>query len=237
MAQKPRTLSVSRSEVKYLLSMPDRVYLLNALNRILIPDAYGTSGGYTVRSVYFDSMMNDDYLDKERHADEKKRLRVRVYHPDDRTAKFELKRKSFGRELKESVIISREDARRLLAGDCSALLHYDDETARYAYQLMTTRLYRPVSLIEYDRKAFTHPEFNTRVTMDNHLRCCEFCCDLFSKKLNFKALMPADETILEIKYDRFLLRQIQEVIAQCDLGKKAPSKFGSSRRILKHYYA
>ncbi len=236
MGQKPKILSVSRSEVKYLLSLPDRLYLLNALSRILIPDAYGGYDGYTVRSVYFDSMMNDDYIDKERHADEKKRLRVRIYHPDDKTAKFELKRKSFGRELKESVVISKEDAECLLKGDYSALLRYDNDTARYAYQLMNTRLYRPVSLIEYDRRAFTHSEFNTRVTMDNHLRCCEFCCDLFSKHLNFKSLMPADETILEIKYDRFLLRQIQEVISQCDLGKKAPSKFGSSRRILKNYY-
>ena len=237
MNRKSKTLSVSRSEVKYLLSLPDRLYLLNSLSRILIPDAYGGYDGYTVRSVYFDSIMNDDYLDKERHADEKKRLRVRIYHPDDPTAKFELKRKSYGRELKESVVISREDAERLLKKDYSVLLHYDSSTARYAYQLMRTRQYRPVSLIEYDRRAFTHPEFNTRVTMDSHLRCCEFCCDLFSRHLNFKSLMPPDETILEIKYDRFLLRQIQEVLSQCDLGKKAPSKFGSSRNILKNYYA
>lgn len=33
----------------------------------------------------------------------RKKFRVRVYHPDDKVAKFELKRKSFGRELKESI--------------------------------------------------------------------------------------------------------------------------------------
>ena len=57
-------------------------------------------------------------------------------------------------------MISREDAQRLLQRDYSALLHYDSDTARYAYDLMTTRLYRPVSLVEYDRRAFTHPNFN-----------------------------------------------------------------------------
>lgn len=54
-------LSVSRCEVKYLLSLPDRLFLLDALNRLLIPDAYGGYNGYTARSVYFDSIANDDY--------------------------------------------------------------------------------------------------------------------------------------------------------------------------------
>lgn len=154
------TLAVYRKEVKYLIFLPDRLYLLDALNQLLIPDAYGGYNGYTVRSVYFDSIVNEDYRDKREHADEKKRIRLRVYDPDDQKAKFELKRKSFERELKESVVISREDAQRLLQRDYSALLHYDSDTARYAYDLMTTRLYRPVSLVEYDRRAFTHPNFN-----------------------------------------------------------------------------
>ena len=45
-------LAVSRREVKYLLSLPDRLYLLNALDQLLIPDAYGGYNGYLVRSVY-----------------------------------------------------------------------------------------------------------------------------------------------------------------------------------------
>lgn len=229
-------LSVSRCEVKYLLSLPDRLFLLDALNRLLIPDAYGGYNGYTVRSVYFDSIANDDYLDKKYHEDEKKRIRLRVYHPDDMTAKFELKRKSFGRELKESIVISREDAGQILNRNYSVLLKYKSPISQYACQLMTTRLYRPVALIEYDRRAFTHENFNTRVTMDNNLRYCEFCYDLFGKNMNFKAAMPKDETILEIKYDRFLFKQIQEVLSKCDLTRKPPSKFGTSRQILKSYY-
>lgn len=39
------TLSVSRREVKYLLSLPDRLYLLDALDRLLTPDAYGVMWG------------------------------------------------------------------------------------------------------------------------------------------------------------------------------------------------
>ena len=229
-------LSVSRKEVKYLLSLPDRLFLLDALDRLLTPDAYGGYNGYTVRSVYFDSITNEDYEAKKNHVDEKKRIRVRVYHPDDKVAKFELKRKSFGRELKESIVISREDAIQVLHRNYSVLLKYRSPIAQYAYDLMSTRLYRPVSLIEYDRRAYTHENFNTRVTMDNNLRFCEFNYDLFAKHLNFKVAMPKEQTILEIKYDRFLFKQIQDVLSKCDLSKKPPSKFGTSRQILKEYY-
>ena len=116
------------------------------------------------------------------------------------------------------------------------LLGYDSGTARYAYELMTARAYRPVSLIEYDRRSYTHRCFNTRVTMDQHLRYCDFNYDLFSHHLNFKSAMNDLDTILEIKYDRFLFRQIQELLQQCDLTRKPPSKFGTSRSILKQYY-
>ena len=230
-------LAVSRREVKYLLNLPDRLFLLGAMDRMLTPDAYGGYNGYTVRSVYFDSIANDDYWDKKHHADEKKRIRLRIYHPEDQTAKFELKRKSYGRELKESVVISRADAQGLLRGDTGVLLHYDNSTARYAYEVMCSRCYRPVSLIEYDRRAYTHPDFNTRVTMDNNLRYCSFCYDLFGTDLNFQSALPGDQTILEIKYDRYLFKQIQDALAQCDLSGIPPSKFGSSRSILKDYFA
>ncbi len=233
---KSKLLSVSRREVKYLINLEDRLFLLDALDKLLTPDAYGGYDGYVVRSVYFDSITNEDYLDKKHKAPEKKRIRIRVYNPDDIQVKFELKRKSYGRELKESLVIARDDAKALLNCDFSVLRKYDSPTAIYAFDLMSTRQYRPVSLIEYDRRAYTHRCFNTRVTMDSHLRYCDFCYDLFSHNLNFKSAMEPTDTILEIKYDRFLFRQIQELLSQCDLTRKPPSKFGTSRSVLKEFY-
>lgn len=227
-------LTVDRRELKYLIFQEERLYLLEALDRILIPDAYGGYDGYRVRSVYFDGVCHDDYRDKTEHAPEKKRIRLRVYSPEDSVAKFELKQKSYGRERKESLVMRREDAKRLLNREYEVLLEYDSEMARYAYQIMRQRDYRPVSLVEYDRRAYTHPEFNTRITMDNNLRYCDFCYDLFGTDLNFKQAMPKDETILEIKYDRFLFRQLQDILKKCNLTRKAPSKFGTSQSILKN---
>lgn len=61
-------LSVARREVKYLINLEDRLFVLEAMNKILTPDAYGGYNGYRVRSVYFDSYFNYDYMEKKQEC-------------------------------------------------------------------------------------------------------------------------------------------------------------------------
>ncbi|EOT2959771.1 polyphosphate polymerase domain-containing protein [Clostridium perfringens] len=230
-------LSVSRKEVKFLVSSTDRVYLLNSLSQILVPDKYGDYNGYKTRSIYFDSIDNEDFREKQIKTEKRKRIRVRIYNEEDKFAKFEIKRKYFERELKESITITKEDAIRLINREYSVLLNYKDNPLyEYAFNLMKSKLYRPVSMVEYDRRAFTHEFFNTRVTLDNNLRFTNFNYDLFNKNINFKKGLPGDKSILEVKYDRFLFQQLQEVLSKCNFVGKPPSKFGTSRQLLNTYY-
>ncbi|HAT4339122.1 TPA: polyphosphate polymerase domain-containing protein [Clostridium perfringens] len=230
-------LSVSRKEVKFLVSSTDRVYLLNSLSQILVPDKYGDYNGYKTRSIYFDSIDNEDFREKQIKTEKRKRIRVRIYNEEDRFAKFEIKRKHFERELKESITITKEDAIRLVNREYSVLLNYKDNPLyEYAFNLMKSKSYRPVSMVEYDRRAFTHEFFNTRVTLDNNLRFTNFNYDLFNKNINFKKGLPGDKSILEVKYDRFLFQQLQEVLSKCNFVGKPPSKFGTSRQLLNTYY-
>ncbi|MDT9336849.1 polyphosphate polymerase domain-containing protein [Clostridium perfringens] len=230
-------LSVSRKEVKFLVSSTDRVYLLNSLSQILVPDKYGDYNGYKTRSIYFDSIDNEDFREKQIKTEKRKRIRVRIYNEEDRFAKFEIKRKHFERELKESITITKEDAIRLINREYSVLLNYKDNPLyEYAFNLMKSKSYRPVSMVEYDRRAFTHEFFNTRVTLDNNLRFTNFNYDLFNKNINFKKGLPGDKSILEVKYDRFLFQQLQEVLSKCNFVGKPPSKFGTSRQLLNTYY-
>ncbi|XZM35076.1 polyphosphate polymerase domain-containing protein (plasmid) [Clostridium perfringens] len=230
-------LSVSRKEVKFLVSSTDRVYLLNSLSQILVPDEYGDYNGYKTRSIYFDSIDNEDFREKQIKTEKRKRIRVRIYNEEDKFAKFEIKRKHFERELKESITITKEDAIRLINREYSVLLNYKDNPLyEYAFNLMKSKLYRPVSMVEYDRRAFTHEFFNTRVTLDNNLRFTNFNYDLFNKNINFQKGLPGDKSILEVKYDRFLFQQLQEVLSKCNFIGKPPSKFGTSRQLLNTYY-
>lgn len=230
-------LSVSRKEVKFLVSSTDRVYLLNSLSQILVPDKYGDYNGYKTRSIYFDSIDNEDFREKQIKTEKRKRIRVRIYNEEDKFAKFEIKRKHFERELKESITITKEDAIRLINREYSVLLNYKDNPLyEYAFNLMKSKLYRPVSMVEYDRRAFTHEFFNTRVTLDNNLRFTNFNYNLFNKNINFQKGLPGDKSILEVKYDRFLFQQLQEVLSKCNFVGKPPSKFGTSRQLLNTYY-
>ena len=226
-------LSVSRKEVKFLVSSTDRVYLLNSLSQILVPDKYGDYNGCKTRSIYFDSIDNEDFREKQIKTEKRKRIRVRIYNEEDKFAKFEIKRKHFERELKESITITKEDAIRLINREYSVLLNYKDNPLyEYAFNLMKSKSYRPVSMVEYDRRAFTHEFFNTRVTLDNNLRFTNFNYDLFNKNINFQKGLPGDKSILEVKYDRFLFQQLQEVLSKCNFVGKPPSKFGTSRQLL-----
>ena len=72
--------------------------------------------------------------------------------------------------------------------------------------------------------------------MDNELQYCNFDYDLFEEHPNFKKVMPQNQTILEVKYARFLFPQLQDVLKQCNLKKCPVSKFASSREMLQGYY-
>ena len=46
--------------------------MIDALDKLLTPDSYGGYDEYVVRSVYFDSLENDDYIDKKTSLRRKK---------------------------------------------------------------------------------------------------------------------------------------------------------------------
>lgn len=232
------SLTVSRQELKYLINFEDRMRLITALDTLLVPDAYGDYDGYRVRSVYFDGLDNQDYIERREKFDFVKRVRLRVYPPDAQIAKFEIKKKWTHSQIKDSVIISREDAKEMLSGNFEPLLKYEDPTALLGYEICSTMGYRPISMVEYKRRAYTHPFFDTRITLDSELQYCNFFYDLFSPDpySNYQTVLPLTQTILEVKFDTYLFPQIQSVLNRLRLEKCPISKFGSSRKLLESYY-
>lgn len=236
MVSTTQALTVSRRELKFLVNLEDRMRLIAALDKILIPDAYGDYDGYRVRSVYFDGLDNQDYIERKEKFDFVKRVRIRAYSPQDKTAKFEIKKKWRHSQIKDSVIVSREDANEMIEGNFEVLKNYDDPTAQLGYEICTTMGYRPVSTVEYKRRAYTHPSFSTRITLDNELQYLNFDNNLFAENPNYIQILPLTQTILEVKYDTYLLPQLQDVLSAINLEKCPVSKFASSRSLLEEYY-
>ncbi len=55
---------VNRREIKYSISDADYYRYLNLFNEILKSDPHSKNGGYTIRSLYFDTFTDDDYYSK-----------------------------------------------------------------------------------------------------------------------------------------------------------------------------
>lgn len=118
----PTISDILRTEKKYPLDYLDARKLCGKLNRILQPDPHcaGTDG-YLVRSLYFDSYDNEDYFDKAAGLENRKKIRLRIYSPDDAFAKLEWKQKQGAAQRKRSMTVSRDHAQRMAQGSYSCL--------------------------------------------------------------------------------------------------------------------
>ena len=223
-------LSVWRSEEKFLLSPAQAVLLKDKLARLLTPDPYGPDG-YRVKSLYFDSFHDLDYYEKEAGILRRKKVRLRIYDEDQPNAKLELKEKQGELQHKSSLIVSRAEAEALCRGDFSFLLDRGSETALRLYTILRLGLYRPAVVIEYDRCAYTHPLFDTRLTFDSGVRSSQFNLSLYDRALPWEYVLR-EEVLLEVKYNQVLPKSISRVLDHEKLNRVSVSKYAVGRTIL-----
>lgn len=69
---------------------------------------------------------------------------MRIYTLEGTKVKFEIKRKSFGRQLKETIKINKNNAIEIMNGNYVVLLNYTTCISEYSYNLIKTHNYRPV---------------------------------------------------------------------------------------------
>lgn len=220
-----------RVEKKYLLDPVSESRLRNLLGAVMSADRHNGESGYQVRSLYFDTLDNSDFYDKDDGYHYRKKIRLRIYSPEDKTAKLEKKEKLGDTQRKQSLSISRADAEKLIAGDYTVLLSYPGSFALSVYELMTSHHYLPKCLVEYNRTAFTAPENDTRITFDRDLRASECCYDLFSPSANLYPVSFQPVTTLEVKYNHFLLSYLTDLLALADTRQTSCSKYVLARSV------
>lgn len=228
---------VNRRELKYVISESDYYNYNNLFKKLLTSDPNNKNCGYKIRSLYFDTLNNDDYYQKLNGEEVRKKIRLRIYDVNTDNVKLEIKRKLNINQIKETTTISREDAIKLINKRYDVLLKYDSKTAKTAYNIMTLGQYRPVVLIEYNRRAYMHKENNIRVTLDSDMRANEFQFDLFSKNIVLSPIFNHYDALLEIKYDKDLFCWISQLIGGKDNINESLSKYCSGRRFFENYLA
>ncbi|GHV37723.1 molecular chaperone [Spirochaetia bacterium] len=226
---------VKRSEIKYRIPLSLALRMQGRLAAILPPDKNNRgSGGYMVRSLYFDSLNNGDFRAKIDGMEEHKKLRLRIYAPGSKTAKLELKEKTGVWQRKRSITLSREDALLLIAGDYSPLLRSAEHLSQKIYLLMSQGIYRPKCIIQYQRTAFIGTANDIRITFDSKIEASESNYDLFAEKPSLYPVSHPNSVTMEVKYDRFLLSYVKNLLENADQPSVSYSKYTMGRYI-SHY--
>lgn len=226
---------VLRQEKKYLMNQVSMYRLAGRLEQVMLADPHNGAEGYTVRSLYFDTLGETDYGDKLDGLELRRKIRLRVYSPGDSFAMLEMKQKQGSQQKKRSLRVSREDAAALAEGRYGCLLRYDEPFAAECFGLMHRRCYRPKTIVEYRRKAFIARENKIRITFDHQIRATETDLDLFSPRLNMNPVLDPFNGVLEVKFNGFLLTYLKNLVNGADRSELSVSKYCLARSATLHF--
>lgn len=220
-------LKTFRHEYKYVIPYGEMLNLRNKLDQVLKLDR---GKAYLVRSIYFDSPDDVDYYDKQGGEMIRKKLRLRIYDINSDIAKLEIKGKYDYHQLKESLVISKEIAKRIINGDYSDLPKMDNELAKKIYVLLQSG-YRPKVIIEYDRAAYI-TSTTTRITFDYNIKRSHDFEKFYTNDINYLELTNPNDVVLEVKFDRFLEPYIGEILEKYTNRYQSVSKYVMGREDL-----
>lgn len=226
---------VLRQEKKFLISIDQYYYYSDHFKNIMQLDQHSDNDGYEIRSLYFDSLDDRDFQEKEDGVEIRRKIRLRNYGADSTFAKLEMKQKQGALQKKRSLKMDKEAALRLINRDYSVLLEYPEPFAQECYAIMNMHCYQPKTVVSYQRKAFVAKENNIRVTFDHHIVSSESDFNIFSKDLIQNPVFDPYMVVLEVKYDGFLLQYIKDMLNECDKSETSVSKYCLGRTTSKHF--
>jgi hypothetical protein len=188
-----------------------------------------------VRSLYFDTIYDKDYEEKQNGIKNRRKIRLRIYDVNDNFAMLEMKQKDGEYQLKKSLKLNKEDSIELINGNYSVLLKYKEEFAKQCYAIMNMECYKPKTVVEYKRKAFIADVNNIRITFDSDIRTNEINYNIFDKNLILNDTLNRPDIILEVKYNNFLLSYIKDFIEKVEKSETSISKYSIARATTKYY--
>lgn len=221
---------VLREEKKFLISVDEFIRKSHQLEQVLTQDKHNGVHGYMIRSLYFDTPFDDDFFEKQAGVELRRKVRLRIYDPTHDYAMLEMKQKQGAQQLKRSLRMPKKDALQLIQCNFSPLLEYEEPFAAEMYAFMSTRCYRPKTIVEYKRKAFVAKENKIRVTFDNGIVATESSFDLFSEQLNMNPVLDPYDVVMEVKFNGFLLGYIRDLINSVNRSELSVSKYCLARQ-------
>ena len=226
-----------RQERKSLLTKAKAVLLEQRIAAVLPLDDHASQDGtYRIRSIYFDTVANSAYQEKNMGISDREKIRLRFYGVNPSTVKLEKKEKRENLIHKEVILINRETAEAMMKGDFTMLLYYDAPLAKEVYaKAMATGLV-PVVVVDYLRKAYVYPTASVRITFDYELSAEITSENMWTPNECYDVI--GNNVILEVKFNKYLPTHIKELVSSVPGAKIALSKYVMCRDSLreKHGY-
>jgi hypothetical protein len=220
---------MQRQEHKFFIKSTDVPKISKMLEQFMPLDQNCKNNKpYSITSTYFDSFNDQDLFDKLNGVRFREKYRLRFYNNDRHIAKFEVKRKHEYSVEKDTINLDSKKQNQILAGNYSCLK--ENPHFEYISHKMNYQLYKPKTVVRYDRLAYTLPFDNIRVTLDLNLRSLGFYSSYIEEDCSAgKLLMPLGYEILEIKYLGDFPNYLKQVISSYSTSRTSIGKYVLAR--------
>ncbi|CAK7059304.1 molecular chaperone [Tissierella sp. P1] len=219
-----------RHEHKLYINLGDYYILRSRLKNIMRLDENSKGdSGYFIRSIYFDDINDKALFEKISGVNHREKFRIRLYNNDASFIKLEKKVKDNGLTAKFSTKISIEECNRILSGDIDWIKFIDNSLLKELYIKMKSELFKPKTIVDYNREAYIYPIGNVRITFDRTIKSGVFSRNIFNENLPAVNVLDSKIIILEVKYDEFLPDVIADIIQVGDRRFTAVSKYALCR--------
>lgn len=219
-----------RYELKYILSLDQKIRILEAMDPYMELDQYGRT---TIRNIYFDT----DSFRLVRNSIEKpvykEKLRIRSYTQADSTSPIfvELKKKYQSVVYKRRLKMPQNVAISWLSGEIP--LNRTDQIAKEIEYFKTFYgSLKPKVFLSYEREAYYCREGGDfRITFDDTIQCRQSDLSLAGGTDGFSILEP-DKVLMEVKTVNGLPMWMVDILSQEKIYKTSYSKYGTAYQTL-----
>lgn len=220
-----------RHELKYNITAAQLQLLKVRIGCLMSLDSHvGSSGGYTIRSLYFDDYDNRCFWENENGTDPRQKFRIRIYNHSPERITLECKRKERGKTLKTACPLTLAQTELLMAGKVIPNIGQQPPLLQKLTLEMLTHRLRPVVIVEYDRIPYVYPNGNVRVTLDTNIASSSAVGCFLDAQIPKRLVMPLGQQLLEVKYDEYLPDFLYRSLQLPSLQQTAFSKYYLCRK-------
>ena len=221
-----------RHELKYIITYWQYLQLRSRFRQVMKMDPHTRADGtYSIRSIYFDNLQDKALREKVNGVAKRETFRIRYYNDNFERITLEKKIKDNNLCMKVSARLSEEECRMLLAGNLGWMKNHASSLVQELYGKMKYQQLKPRVLVSYTREPYIYTAGNVRITFDWNVRTTMYHGTFLEEKVYDveTGQQCPGEMIMEVKYDAFLPRVIQDMIQMDGVRQESFSKYAACR--------